>query len=122
MNVDMKTSVQQTALICNMDVFTPGERENHIRTTTQLFQSVQATHEAENGLEFMFPNFDKHEVLIQLAEFIFNERRCCPFLEFTLRIAPDMPISLLLTGPEGTQEFLRAEFTEYRSSGNEVFA
>ena len=120
MNVDMKTSVRHTPLVCNMDVFTPGERENHIRTTTQLFQSVQAIHEAENGLEFMFPNFDKHEVLIQLAEFIFNERRCCPFLEFTLRIAPDMPISLLLTGPEGTQEFLRAEFTEYRSSGNEA--
>ena len=120
MNIDMKTSVQQTTLICNMDVFTPGERENHIRTTTQLFQSVQAIHEAENGLEFVFPNFDKQEILIQLAEFIFNERCCCPFLEFTLRIAPDMPISLLLTGPEGTQEFLRAEFTEYRSSGNEA--
>ena len=121
MNVDMKTSVQHTPLICNMDVFTPGERENHIRTTTQLFQSVQAIHEAENGLEFVFPNSGKQEVLIQLAEFIFNERRCCPFLEFRLRITPDMPISLLLTGPEGTQEFLRAEFTEYRLSNNEAF-
>ena len=121
MNVDMKTYVQNTPLVCNMDVFTPAERENHIQTTTQLFQIVQAIHEAENGLEFMFPNFDKQEDLLQLAEFIFNERRCCPFLEFRLRIAPDMPISLLLTGPEGTQEFLRAEFTEYRSSGHEAF-
>ena len=122
MNVDMKTSVQHTPLICNMDVFTPGERENHIRTTTQLFQSVQAIHEAENGLEFVFPNSGKQEVLIQLAEFIFNERRCCPFLEFTLKIAPDdAPISLLLTGPEGTQEFLHAEFAEYRSRGSEAF-
>ncbi|MDQ3007243.1 MAG: hypothetical protein M3R47_17900, partial [Chloroflexota bacterium] len=115
----MKTSAQNTPLVCNMDVFTPAERENHIRTTTQLFQYVQTIHEVENGFEFMFPNSGAAENITQLAEFIFNERRCCPFLEFTLRIAPnDTPISLLLTGPEGTQEFLRAEFTEYRSSGN----
>ena len=123
MNVDMKTSVQNTPLVCNMDAFTPAERENHIQTTTQLFQRVQTVHEVENGFEFIFPNFDAAENLTQLAEFIFNERRCCPFLEFTLKIPPnDAPISLLLTGPEGTQEFLRAEFTEYHSSGNEVFA
>ena len=95
----MKTPAQQIPIACNMDVFTPAERENHILTTTRLFQSVQTIHEAEN--------------MIQLAEFIFNERRCCPFLEFTLKIAHnDAPISLLLTGPEGTQEFLRTEFGE----------
>ena len=111
----MKASAQNMSLVCNMDVFTPAERENHIQTTTQLFQSVQTIHEVENGFEFMFPNFDAAENLIQLAEFILNERRCCPFLEFTLKITPnDAPISLLLTGPEGTQELLRAELTEYR--------
>ena len=113
MNVDMKPPAQNIPLACNMDVFMPAEREKHIQTTTQLFQSVQTIHEAENGFEFMFPNFVEQENLTQLAEFIFNERRCCPFLEFTLKIVPNgTPISLLLTGPEGTQEFLRAEFTE----------
>jgi len=109
----MKLDTKQTPLICNMDVFTPAEHEDHIRTTTQLFQSVQAVHEVENGFKFMFPNADESENITQLAEFIFNERRCCPFLEFTLKIASnDAPISLLLTGPEGKQEFLRAEFNE----------
>ena len=113
MNVNMTIPDHTTPLACNMDVFTPAERENHIRTATQLFQSVQTIHEVENGFEFMFANFDAVENFTQLAEFIFNERRCCPFLEFTLKIAPnDEPISLLLTGPEGTQEFLRAEFGE----------
>ena len=113
MDVDMKTPAQQTPLACNMDVFTLAEREDHIRTTTQLFQSVQVVHETENGFEFMFPNADESENITQLAEFIFNERRCCPFLEFTLKIASnDAPISLMLTGPDGTQEFLRAEFNE----------
>jgi len=109
----MKSDTQNTPLVCNMNVFTPAERENHIRTATQLFQSAQAIHEARNGFEFVFPNPDESESITQFAKFISNERRCCPFLEFTLKIAPnDAPISLLLTGPEGTQEFLRAEFSE----------
>lgn len=109
----MKSETQVIPIVCNMDVFTIDEREDHIRTTIQLFHTVQDIREAENGYEFTFPNSNVAENIVQLAEFISNERRCCPFLEFTLRIASnDKPISLLLTGPEGTQEFLREEFHE----------
>ena len=109
----MKPEAQDTPIICNMDVFMPDERENHIRATTRLFQTLQDIQEAENGYEFIFPNSSKSENITLFAEFISNERRCCPFLEFTLRIAPkDKPISLILTGPEGTQEFLHEEFSE----------
>lgn len=102
----------ETPLACNMGVFTPAQREQHIQTTRQLFQTVQNIQEAENGFEFILPN---QSDIIKISEFIVNEKRCCPFLKFTLTIGPDLqPISLLLTGPEGTQEFLREEFTEYR--------
>lgn len=112
MDVDMNSETQDNAIYCNMDVFTSDERENHIQTTTQLFETVQSMHEAQNGYEFIFPN-QGSESIAAFAEFISNERRCCPFLEFTLKIFPmDKPISLLLTGPEGTQEFLREEFSE----------
>lgn len=108
----MNVEPQDSAIYCNMDVFTLSERESHIQTTTQLFQTVQAIHETQNGYEFIFPNHGP-ESITAFAEFISNERRCCPFLEFTLRIpSNDNPISLLLTGPEGTQEFLREEFNE----------
>jgi len=109
----MNSSTQTPPLACNMNVFTPIERENHIQTTTRLFQSVQNVREVESGYEFIFPNPDGAEILIRMAEFISNERRCCPFLKFTLTIDTDPPpIALTLTGPEGTQEFLRAEFAE----------
>jgi hypothetical protein len=109
----MKSETQVIPIVCNMDVFTVDEREDHIRTTAQLFHRVQDLREAENGYEFTFPNSNVAENIVQLAEFISNERRCCPFLEFTLKIASnDKLISLLLTGPEGTQEFLREEFHE----------
>ena len=92
--------------------FTPEERESHIQATTQLFQTVQGIHEAGNGYEFIFPNHGS-ESITAFAEFISNERRCCPFLEFTLKIpSKNQSISFLLTGPEGTQQFLREEFSE----------
>lgn len=109
----MKSETQDNSIFCNMDVFTPAERESHIQTTTQLFQTVQSIYEAQNGYEFIFPGPNGSESIAVFAEFIYNERRCCPFLEFTLKIAPnDKPISLFLTGPEGTREFLREEFSE----------
>ena len=99
-----------TPLVCNMNVFTPAGRESHIQNTLQLYQTVQAIHEVENGYEFIFPNGTE---LTKLAEFISNERLCCPFLEFALKIEPnEKHIVLTLTGPVGTQEFLREEFSE----------
>ncbi|GAB4458555.1 MAG: hypothetical protein Kow0070_12390 [Anaerolineales bacterium] len=97
-------------LACNMAVFTPAERESHIQNTLHLYQSVQDIRAAENGYGFLFPyTMD----VIKLAEFISKEKMCCPFLEFTLKVEPnEKPISLTLTGPDGTQEFLREEFQE----------
>jgi hypothetical protein len=92
-----------------MGIFTPAQRESHIQTTTELIQAVQNVQEVENGYEFTFPN--ETEFISRIAEFISNERLCCPFLKFTLNIVSNTePVSLSLTGPLGTQEFLRAEF------------
>lgn len=111
MVIYMNLNTSENPFVCNMDVFTPEEREDHIQATNQLYQSVQSIHEVENGYEFTFPN--ESEMITGLGKFISNERLCCPFLEFTLKITSrNAPISLILTGPEGTQEFLRAEFSE----------
>jgi hypothetical protein len=49
----------------------------------------------------------------RIAEFISNERLCCPFLNFTLNVVSiHEPVSLSLTGPLGTQEFLRPNSME----------
>jgi hypothetical protein len=92
-----------------MGIFTPAQHESHVQTTTELIQSVQVVQEVANGYEFVFPN--ESELIIKIAEFISNERLCCPFLKFSLSIVSNIePIALSLTGPTGTQEFLRAEF------------
>jgi hypothetical protein len=107
MVVDMNTH----PLACDMTVFTPADREKHVQFTRDLLAAVQGIHEVETGFEFMFPN--GAGLITKLAEFISKERLCCPFLEFTLRIGPnEQPISLTLTGLEGTKVFLREEFSE----------
>ena len=96
-------------LVCNMDVFTPAQREAHILATTELIQSIQRVQEIENGYEFLFAG--ETEYISRIAEFISNERLCCPFLKFTLTVSSDSePMTLSLTGPVGTQEFLHIEF------------
>jgi hypothetical protein len=92
-----------------MGVFTPAQREAHIQTTTELIRDVQGVRDIENGYEYRFPN--ETHFISKIAEFVANERLCCPFLAFNLNVrSNDELISLSLTGPIGTQEFLRAEF------------
>jgi hypothetical protein len=104
----MKSDTQNTPLICNLDVFDSTERETYTQNTASLYQSAQDIREVKNGFEFLFPSTT--DIISKLTDFIINERQCCSFLEFNLRIPPNNePISLLLTCPEGTQEILRAE-------------
>ncbi|MCQ3937377.1 MAG: hypothetical protein DPW18_10060 [Chloroflexi bacterium] len=98
-------------IVCNMNVFTPEQRDAHLQRTNQLFAKVASVAAQENGYRFALPY--EAESLIELGKFIANERLCCPFLEFSLTVKPgEEPVLLSLSGPEGTREFLRAEFSE----------
>jgi hypothetical protein len=51
------------------------------------------------------------QILAEIARTIEAERQCCRFLSFTIIVNPDGgPITLDLTGPAGTREFLAAMF------------
>lgn len=107
MDIDMKS---HAPLVCNMGVFTPAERHQHIQTTRQLFETVQNIQEVENGFQFSLPHGTD---IFKISEFIRDEGLCCPFLKFNLTIDADSKsITLRLTGPEGTAEFLQEEFSE----------
>jgi hypothetical protein len=47
------------------------------------------------------------ETLMMLAQVVDAERRCCRFLRFVITVEPDGgPVSLELSGPAGTREFI----------------
>ena len=49
------------------------------------------------------------QILDSITEVVNAERLCCRFLRFTMCVQPDEgPVTLDLTGPPGTREFIGA--------------
>jgi len=71
---------------------------------TQLAGSATEIREIENGVVIELPT--SPEITGLIAQVIDAERHCCRFLRFRCTYEPDLgPISLEVTGPEGTNEF-----------------
>jgi hypothetical protein len=65
--------------------------------------------ELDNGYLYRFPADGVW--IAELASFVDFERQCCPFLRFRLTAEPALgDISLEVTGPPGTKEFLTKIF------------
>lgn len=65
--------------------------------------------ELENGYSYKFPLVG--ETLAELTNLIQLEHQCCPFLTFTLTIESGADsVTLALTGPPGTKQFLAETF------------
>jgi len=84
-----------------------AELEQRQKTTLHaVVAQAQETRALNDGYAFRFQPGDT--ILEQIMSLIRKERKCCRFLQFDLRVAPDEgPIWLELTGPQGTGDFLR---------------
>ena len=72
-------------------------------------RAILEVKELEDGYAYIFPSAG--EWLSEVADLVELERQCCPFLQFRLTVAPnDGPLSLEMTGPEGTKDFLLSIF------------
>lgn len=103
---------QETVFACVMDAIPKNEREQHGAVSAQLLGSVQEIRARDNGYTFRPPT--DSNTIVNLAEFIRNERLCCPFFNFTVEVEGNGgPIWLHLTGTQGIQEFIIAEIGGY---------
>ena len=88
-------------------------QERRVTVLKRLRYAVLEVKELPNGYAYSFSSEGK--CLNELADMIYLERQCCPFLEFQLTIAAgDGPLRLEITGPEGTKDFLSSTF-EWKS-------
>ena len=94
-------------LACVHNAIAADERSAHFALIRHLFgELVQERADLSNGYAYRF----HQEAYEQLARFVANERKCCLFLTFELEVGASLgPVWLRLTGPEGTQDVLRAE-------------
>ncbi len=105
------SSNQNVHFFCDMSAIPLASRKQHIALIKEVFGAVQAVRELPNGYAFQLLN--EKGLLVKIAEFIDNERLCCPFFSFTVAVGPaDEPIWLHLTGTEGVKPFIREEIGE----------
>ena len=93
------------ALICDLNAIAAEQRTSHaVRAQRVLHEAVKEVLELPDGYALRFTADDYSA----LAEFIANERLCCPFFTFGLEVTRERgPIWLRLTGQSGVKEFLQ---------------
>jgi mercuric ion transport protein len=94
-------------LVCVPGAIARGERAAHFLLGRRLFAKlVEERIDLPSGIALRLAADSFSEV----ARFVANERKCCPFLHIEIEIAPGAgPLWLRLTGPEGTRDLINAE-------------
>jgi hypothetical protein len=109
-----KTTKAESPLACNRLALNPAERRRHFEVLgPALMARKTGVRELPAGYEFSFPSDAK--TFAMLSEWIEQERRCCPFFDFDLRVEHDGgAVWLRLTGRPGTKEVIRSSLPTSR--------
>lgn len=108
-NTEKQMNTTQSKFLCNTKALTAEERAHHRQLSEKLMAARKATVETGNGYEFQFGPQDV--TLAELADWVVNESKCCPFFDFHIDLENEGKlICLRLTGEEGIKQFIRAEF------------
>lgn len=93
-------------LACVTGAIPADQRAGHFDLIRRLFGGALSREPIVAGYAFRFGP----DAFEEVGRFVANERRCCPFLDFDIRVpAGGKDLILTLSGPEGTREFLDAE-------------
>ena len=101
----------QSKFFCNTRALTPAERARHAQLGEKMDAARKAVVETENGYEFQYT--PARLSIGELAEWVAQESKCCPFFDFHIDFEEQGHLLCLrLTGDEGVKAFIRAEFKE----------
>lgn len=93
-------------LACNMGALTPAQRTHHREMTERLLK-VSKRSDLKDGYLF---TIDREKVSVSdLAEWVANEARCCPAVDFHVELPASGPLTLRLDGGADVKAFLAAE-------------
>ena len=100
-------------LFCVPAAIPAGKRLQHFALARRLFAAkALERRELPDGYAIRFSQDDFEAV----TRFVANERLCCPFLQFEIRVEPDAgALWLQMSGPQGTREVLAAELSLAKS-------
>ena len=101
----------QSKFFCNTRALTAAERARHAQLGEKMDAARKAVVETEKGYEFQYT--PGRISIGELAEWVAEESKCCPFFDFHIDLEEHGHLLCLrLTGEEGVKAFIRAEFSE----------
>jgi hypothetical protein len=105
---DIEDDSASSTFVCNLGVMEQAERARYVALSRKLMSATDERRELADGYAFRLA---VHKIsLLEIAEWVAFERRCCPF--FNLQIeAPSNggPIELRMTGAVGVKQFILSE-------------
>jgi hypothetical protein len=100
-----------TPIACDLTVFSISERIKHITLAKSLLGQARQVIEHNDGFTLVFEQSARLET--KIADWVSNEKRCCPFFSFELSKADTPPsLRLRISGPNGAKEILRTGLTK----------
>jgi len=96
----------QRILACNMNALTKEQRARHV-TVTKRFLEHATRKELADGYAFTIDR--AHLSVAELAEWVADESRCCPAVDFHVGLPAFGPLTLRLDGGADVKEFIAAE-------------
>jgi hypothetical protein len=107
----------EEAFVCNVGALTAAQRAQHQKLGRLLRSAVVEKAELENGYAFVIdlsrlpadPG-GRTFCVVEVAEWVDLESRCCPFLSFGIELEPKgKTVRLRLSGAKGVKAFLESE-------------
>jgi hypothetical protein len=105
---DSTSDATAAGYFCNLGAMNSEERVRYGKLSRQLSSGAEEKRELQNGYAFRLSS--QKISILEIAEWITFERRCCPFFNLQIEAEPhDGPVWLRMTGGEGIKEFIRSE-------------
>jgi hypothetical protein len=99
---------KESPFYCNIKTLSVAEREHKKEIGERMAASRVEAAELPNGYAFRFRPGGVS--LVELADWVESERRCCPFFDLAIEAEREGgPVWLKITGREGVKQFITAE-------------
>ena len=110
MDSNAKSERMEVPVSCNWLALTAVQQERQRALYRQLRADVEEVVELEDG--YAFRHSSDRAMLLAVAEFVSNERLCCPFFEFGITVErAGGAVWLRITGAGEAKQVLRAEIS-----------
>ena len=98
----------EVPVACNWAALTAEQQKRQRVLYRQLRADVEEVRELTEG--YAFRHSSDRAILLTIAEFVANERLCCPFFEFGITVERDGgPVWFRITGEGEAKQVLEAE-------------